>query len=155
VERPIVGFRRDDVGDWVALLDCGHGQHVRHQPPFVERPWVTTEEGRTGRLGLPLDCVRCDRFELPPHFVVYKQTPVFTETTIPLGLRADHATKAGVWAKIVVDDGTLRYHVDGLDTVTTLSPSTPGIVVPELKHHVEPIGRVRFHVEFHRAPEPA
>ncbi len=155
MERPIIGFRRDDAGDWVAMLDCGHGQHVRHQPPFVERPWVTTEDGRAGKLGLPLDCVRCDRFELPPHFVVYKQTPEFTETTVPAALLADHATKAGVWAKILVDEGTLRYHVDALGTVTTLTPSAPGIVVPQLRHHVEPLGRVRFRVEFHRAPEPA
>lgn len=63
MERAIVGFRTDDEGHWVALLDCGHRQHVRHDPPLVERPWVLTEEGRASRLGVLLDCVRCDRGE--------------------------------------------------------------------------------------------
>jgi hypothetical protein len=60
MERAIVGFDRDDVGDWVAMLACGHRQHVRHRPPWQERPWVLTPEGRQGRLGTPLNCVLCD-----------------------------------------------------------------------------------------------
>ena len=47
-------------GHWRALLDCGHPQHVRHDPPLVTRAWVLTEEGRASRLGLELDCKRCD-----------------------------------------------------------------------------------------------
>jgi hypothetical protein len=37
VDRSIVGFHRDDESHWVAELDCGHDQHVRHDPPMVER----------------------------------------------------------------------------------------------------------------------
>lgn len=33
IGRRIVGFDRDEEGDWVALLECGHRQHVRHRPP--------------------------------------------------------------------------------------------------------------------------
>jgi Protein of unknown function (DUF3565) len=60
VERAIVGFDVDEVGDWVALLDCGHRQHVRHRPPWQERPWVLTPEGREGRIGTALECPYCD-----------------------------------------------------------------------------------------------
>ena len=60
MERVIVGFARDEKGDWVALLECGHRQHVRHRPPWQERAWVVTPKGREGRLGTPLDCVLCD-----------------------------------------------------------------------------------------------
>ncbi|MDE3017425.1 MAG: DUF3565 domain-containing protein [Nitrospirota bacterium] len=60
MRRKIQGFHRDEQGDWVAELDCGHGQHVRHQPPWSSRPWTLTREGRTGRLGTELDCARCD-----------------------------------------------------------------------------------------------
>jgi hypothetical protein len=60
MERAIVGFDRDDVGDWVALLACGHRQHVRHRPPWQERPWVLTPAGRQSRLGVPLNCALCD-----------------------------------------------------------------------------------------------
>ena len=57
--RRIVGFRRDEEGDWVADLECGHGQHVRHRPPGQSRPWVLTERGRQAYLGLQLRCVKC------------------------------------------------------------------------------------------------
>jgi cytochrome c-type biogenesis protein CcmH/NrfF len=60
VNRRIVGFHRDEEGDWVADLACGHGQHVRHQPPFVTRPWVLTEEGRAAHLGRELNCLKCE-----------------------------------------------------------------------------------------------
>ena len=59
VARTIVGFREDHEGHWVAVLSCGHGQHVRHEPPLQSRPWVTTREGRASRLGAELWCVRC------------------------------------------------------------------------------------------------
>jgi tellurite resistance-related uncharacterized protein len=153
VERPIVGFATDAAGDWVAWLSCGHPQHVRHAPPFMERPWVLTAEGRTGRLGQMLDCVRCDAAELPPHFVPYKRTAEFTETSLPDALRRRHTTKAGVWATILVSTGRLRYCVDATGIVSELSPGVVGIVVPEVEHHVEPLGRVRFVVEFYRAPK--
>ena len=58
-QQPIVGFHLDKEGDWVAELECGHNQHVRHNPPMVERPWVLTEEGRNKFLGYPLSCKLC------------------------------------------------------------------------------------------------
>jgi hypothetical protein len=61
VPRRIVGFHLDDVGDWVADLECGHTQHVRHDPPWQNRPWVVTPEGRARFLGTELTCVLCDR----------------------------------------------------------------------------------------------
>jgi len=36
------GFHQDEDSDWVAALECGHSQHVRHDPPWMERPWVLT-----------------------------------------------------------------------------------------------------------------
>lgn len=59
--RRIVGFHTDEEGHWVAELECGHGQHVRHDPPWRVRPWVTTAEGRAGRIGEMLSCVKCLR----------------------------------------------------------------------------------------------
>ena len=61
MQRAIVGYHRDELGDWVAELDCGHQRHVRHQPPFQLRPWVLDAEGRRDRLGEPLDCGLCDQ----------------------------------------------------------------------------------------------
>lgn len=59
MQRAITGFHRDADDDWVAELACGHGQHVRHKPPWTVRAWVTTEEGRASRLGAILECKRC------------------------------------------------------------------------------------------------
>jgi hypothetical protein len=55
----ITGFHQDADGDWVAELACGHTQHMRHRPPWQERPWVTTEAGRAAKLGAPIDCASC------------------------------------------------------------------------------------------------
>ena len=60
MNRRITGYHLDDEGHWVAELECGHQQHVRHNPPWVNRPWVTTAQGRTAALGAALDCNKCD-----------------------------------------------------------------------------------------------
>jgi hypothetical protein len=63
MKRGVTGFHQDEEGHWVAELECGHNQHVRHDPPWEQRPWVVTAEGRRGRLGMLLNCVKCDRGE--------------------------------------------------------------------------------------------
>jgi hypothetical protein len=57
--KRITGFHQDDDQHWVAELECGHGQHVRHNPPWQVRPWVQTEAGRREKLGTSLDCLLC------------------------------------------------------------------------------------------------
>jgi hypothetical protein len=59
VPRRIVAFHQDDEGHWVADLECGHTQHVRHDPPWQVRPWVVTPAGRAQFLGTTLECVPC------------------------------------------------------------------------------------------------
>lgn len=150
MQRPITGYHQDEKGDWVAELSCGHGQHVRHKPPFLLRPWVESAQGRSAMLGTELDCVRCDRLELPEGFVAYKRTPTFNEASMPAGLQRNHSTKAGVWGVIHILSGRLRYCLDGLDgRVLTLDPDNAGFVLPEVLHHVEAAEPVQFFVEFH------
>ena len=62
-ERKIVWFHQDDYGAWVAELECGHQQHVRHDPPWTIRDWVTTPEGRQSRIGHKLVCPSCGSIE--------------------------------------------------------------------------------------------
>lgn len=65
--KKITGFHQDADGHWVADLECGHGQHVRHNPPWEVRPWVATEEGRRTMLGTELRCMICRApFAWPP-----------------------------------------------------------------------------------------
>lgn len=60
MKQRIVGFHQDDERHWVAELECGHNQHVRHDPPWINRPLVITPEGRSKLLGLMLACKKCD-----------------------------------------------------------------------------------------------
>ena len=65
VKQKIIGFHQDEESHWVAELACGHNQHVRHDPPLTSRPWVTTSEGRRDRVGLELECLKCDDASVP------------------------------------------------------------------------------------------
>lgn len=60
MQQAIVGFHIDEENHWVADLACGHTQHVRHDPPWQNRPWVLTEQGRKGKLGVMLECKKCE-----------------------------------------------------------------------------------------------
>lgn len=59
MNRAIIGYHLDDENDWVAELSCQHFQHVRHNPPFINRPWVITLQGRNKMLGHQLRCIKC------------------------------------------------------------------------------------------------
>ena len=156
MHRPITSYRKDEAGDWIAELRCGHGQHVRHKPPFFQRPWVTTEEGRAAMLGTELDCVRCDALELPEGFTAYKRTAEFDERTAPAGLLGEHRTKPGVWGLLQVTAGRVRYVIDGMGgRAFDLAPGSRGVIPAEVLHHVEPQGSARFYVEFFRASRPS
>ena len=60
VKQKIRGYDQDDEGHWRAKLDCGHYQHVRHDPPLTVREWTQTEEGRISRIGQELNCLKCE-----------------------------------------------------------------------------------------------
>jgi quercetin dioxygenase-like cupin family protein len=54
---------------------------------------------------------------------------------------------------IHVLEGKLRYCIEAPPSATILAAGQPGIIEPEVRHHVEPIGPVRFYLEFHHAPQ--
>ncbi len=60
MRQRIMGFFQDEHGDWVAVLECVHTQHMRHRPPFINRPAVVTEKGRREMLGKTIPCPECD-----------------------------------------------------------------------------------------------
>ena len=60
MDKKITGFHQDEEQHWVAQLECGHNQHVRHNPPWSNRPWVIDPEGREQVLGRSLNCKKCD-----------------------------------------------------------------------------------------------
>ena len=64
MKQKIVGFHQDEENHWVADLECGHKQHVRHEPPFFKREWVASPEKRESQIGIELNCSRCDEVGL-------------------------------------------------------------------------------------------
>jgi tellurite resistance-related uncharacterized protein len=88
---------------------------------------------------------------LPENVQHYKSTPEFTADSVPQALQRDHTTAAGVWGRIVISEGALRYCIEEPEAEQhMLSPGTVGIIEPRMAHHVEIIGPVRFCVEFYR-----
>ena len=91
---------------------------------------------------------------LPDGVQSYRRTAVFTQDTVPAGLLKAHNTRDGVWALINVLEGELIYRVTDPRRPASqrvLTPGTPpGVTEPTILHAVEPLGPVRFFVEFHR-----
>jgi tellurite methyltransferase len=151
VERTIVGFSRDDAGDWVAHLACFHRQHVRHTPPFRRAAWVLDDTERSRRIGTPLDCPLCDRAELPELLAVVRTTETWDEQTMPAGLRRAHRLASGSWGHLRVERGELRFRAQthpALDVIVGANDAQA--IPPEVEHEVEPRGSVRFFIEFLR-----
>lgn len=153
--RSITGFHQDDVGDWVAELACHHRQHVRHRPPFFDRPWVEDDEQRAARVGTDLDCPLCDRTELPDDLAVVRTAGPFDDTTIPPGLRRDHRVADGVWGRLRVLDGAVRVTV-ATDPPVDVVVEAGGeqALPPAVSHAVHVIGPTTIAVDFLKPPTP-
>ncbi len=152
MKRSIIAFHRDD-DEWVADLACGHGQHVRHRPPFQLRPWIENVDGRRSRLGALLDCPLCDRAELPAGLEPIAPTLRWDERTMPADLRVAHRLTRGTWGRVVVREGRLRVVAQttpALDVV--IDPDTPQAIPPDVDYSLQPIGTVRFAVELYGVP---
>jgi len=81
--------------------------------------------------------------------VPYRTSALFDEVTLPRALLADHALKAGTWAVVRVECGSVGYRQNGNTAPSTLKPGTPGIIPPEIPHSLELLGPVQLRVEFY------
>lgn len=138
----MTGFHQDDLGDWVAELECGHNQHIRHRPPFQMREWVLDDAERGARIGAPLECPLCDRAELPTFIRHVRDSAVWNARTMPAGLRRRHRLGRGTWGVIHVQTGVLRF--DGEEMPAGATHAIP----PDVEHEVEPVGHSEFWLEF-------
>ncbi len=82
----------------------------------------------------------------------YRSTPVFDEATLPAALRREHRTKPGVWGVVRVLEGELKLSYLDPPKALILSPDSPGLLLPDQPHFVEPIGTMRMRVEFYDQP---
>lgn len=153
MDRQIVGFGQDDEGYTVATLDCHHGRHFRHQPPWQIAEWAQDEQGRKSMLGATVDCPRCEWIDLPDGLVVQRTTDEWDETSVPVGLQRDHRVADGVWGRVRVIEGevTFRFSDGGGGEAAPegiLRRGQHQLIPPRRPHRLELTGPVRLQVDF-------
>ncbi|MBL8605107.1 MAG: DUF3565 domain-containing protein [Myxococcales bacterium] len=154
MKRLVCRYRSDEEGYLVAVLDCGHGLHMRHRPPFELRPWTLTPEGRASRVGTEASCVRCDRFERPAEWVEYKRSQTFDAAGLPAALGRDHGLREGVWAELRVHSGALTLSAcDATEGPWVLAAPSTMNIAPGWRHRVTLGPGCSFDLVFYRAPD--
>ena len=148
VRRTIIGYHLDDEGQRVAELSCFHNQHLRHRPPFENRPWVLNDETRGARIGTPIECTLCFDGELPAVLQHIRSVGPFDETTIPNRLRALHEIPDGRWGVLRVKEGATRLVFDQQSLDVLLEAGEERAIPPTMVHHLEIIGHVNFEIDF-------
>ncbi|KEO89703.1 hypothetical protein EH31_11130 [Erythrobacter longus] len=88
---------------------------------------------------------------LPSCVQKYAESPLFNEQTVPAKLTSNHDLKPGVWGKVCVVSGTLKYSLPAKSNdPQIIEAGGYAIIEPEQVHFVTPIGEVEFKVEFYR-----
>lgn len=152
--RAISGFHQDDAGDWVAELNCLHGQHMRHRPPFQDRAWATDALTREARIGSSIDCPLCDRAEMPDGLVRSRTAGPWDELTFPKALRRSHRTAEAVWGLVKVTAGEVRFRMETSPLFEArLAAGTQQAIPPEVPHEVRLFGPMRLVIEFWGRPK--
>lgn len=160
MQRRVVRVRRDEHGERIADLDCMHtqplgrtrdlGRRARQEDPSP----ATGSAGDSGLISSPLECLRCDRAELPCGLTVVRTAGPFDETNVPAGLRRAHRVAEGVWGRLQVLEGSVGFRMEGVVPVLERQvlagegqPIPPGAV-----HELQLAGPVRLCVDFLRLP---
>lgn len=147
--RTITGFHQDDDGDWVAELSCLHGQHMRHRPPFQNRPWVLSDAGRQEHLDTGIECPLCDRAELPGDLQITRTAGPFDQDTVPAALRKDHLVAEGRWGCLRVVEGSVGFQLATQPPLDLrLHAGDRQAIPPGVAHHLVIDGPVVVAVDF-------
>lgn len=94
-----------------------------------------------------------DTGDIPDGFVLARTTPVFDNDTVPVGLLNAHQIAKGVWGRLIVTAGSVRFvFEDEPDSAVTVGAGGAVSIPPGRLHHVELDGPTAFAVEFHRRP---
>lgn len=91
------------------------------------------------------------RPSLPEGLQVVRSTPRFDARSTPAGLRSAHQVADGVWGRIRVLAGVVRFVFEPPEAATfELGPGDELAIPPQRPHHVEPDGEALFQVDFLR-----
>lgn len=87
---------------------------------------------------------------LPDTVEKYSQSRAFTETTTPANFQKHHATRPGVWGRLVVESGAIEFEWQADARRSALTKGDTVVIPPETPHRVILGGPVSFFVEFYR-----
>lgn len=93
-----------------------------------------------------------DHGHLPAGLTLQRTTDEFTEVSVPAGLLRAHRVADGVWGRLRVIEGGLRFvwEEPGAGAPLDLVEGDSVVIPPDTPHRVEPAAPCRFVVEFHR-----
>ncbi|MGB0938620.1 MAG: DUF1971 domain-containing protein [Colwellia sp.] len=97
--------------------------------------------------------------KIPENFINYKSTKTFDKSNVPKMFLHLHNTRAGVYGKIYVTSGTLKFfgftHRRGeIEQEITIESGSYAISPPEYWHKVELLTEdTKFHVDFYADKE--
>ena len=70
---------------------------------------------------------------------------------MPMCLRRSHRLAAGMWGRIVMGEGRMRFTSEAAPSSDYIvTADAPQAIPPELSHSVEPLGAVRFVIQFYQ-----
>ena len=151
--RVIDGFHVGDDGDWVAEMSCLHNQHIRHRPPFQNRPWINNDAERSGHVGSSIECPLCDRAEMPEGLSLLRTAGPWDQDRLPKGLRGSHRTAERVCGMLRVTEGEVAFQMETVPVVDVrFSAGSSQPIPPGMSHKVVIVGPVRLVVEFWGEP---
>jgi tellurite resistance-related uncharacterized protein len=82
----------------------------------------------------------------------YRSTPLFDEATLPPALRNEHSAKRGVGGVIRVIEGKVKLSYVNPANEVIITAANPGLILPEQRHFVEPLGPITMQVDFYDEP---
>jgi tellurite resistance-related uncharacterized protein len=87
--------------------------------------------------------------EIPTHLVVVRTTPLWDEHSMPNALRRAHRVASGLWGRLRIEEGDLRFVAQTTPVVdVVVDHRHPQSIPPDVEHFVEPQGPVRFSIAF-------
>lgn len=87
----------------------------------------------------------------PEGFEHVRTTDVFDNDSVPAGLLRAHRVADGVWGRLIVHTGRLRFVFEDQPDAPIPVAAGGGVLIPPARpHHLELDHSVTFSVEFHR-----
>ncbi|MEM7173114.1 MAG: DUF1971 domain-containing protein [Pseudomonadota bacterium] len=87
---------------------------------------------------------------LPPEVTQYKRTNSFNADTVPKGFLNEHSTRAGIWGRLVVGQGSVAFQDQVSNERRTVNAGEFQVIVPQAVHFIEPSKDAEFFVEFYK-----